>query len=95
MLAQIRSEPQAARQRGSRGGQAATTTVNRPPGQDFPYGLPLVTDIGPATAIEKAQRAPRRPLCVVGAAELARPHANGHVIGRLAAGLVARARWRP
>jgi hypothetical protein len=31
MLAQIRSEPQAARQRGSRGGHATATTANRPP----------------------------------------------------------------
>lgn len=91
MLAQIRSGPQAAGQRGSRGRHATATTVNRPPGQDFSYGLPLVTDIGLATAIGKAQGGPRRPLCVVGEVGLARLHGDGRVIGRLAATLVARA----
>src|SRR5215470_1187484 len=72
MLAQIPSEPQAARQRGSRGRHATAPTANRPPGEDFSYGLPLMTDIGPAAAIEEAQGRPRRPLCVVGGAGLER-----------------------
>lgn len=94
MLAQIRSEPQAARQRGSRGRHATAKTANRPPGLEFAYDLPPVTDIGAAAAIEKAQRRPGRPLCVAGVG-LARPHGDGRGVGRLAAGLVARARWRP
>jgi hypothetical protein len=67
-----------------------------PPEQDVDHGPPFWADIGHVAVFAQVPREDRFPRCIadVVKAELTKSQGEGAILGRFAAGLLARVGWR-